>query len=216
MLQVFVVFFCSIGFLGTAVSGHMRLDRPRPLGLDDDPNYLGPLMKFYEQKPFPCRGHLNVLDTEPVAATWAAGSNQTFTLAGTTPHYGGSSQVSLSYDRGNTWKVLKSFVGSCPHRHPDDPQTFNFRVPSEAPSGDAIFAWSWFNREREMYHNCAKITVTGGGYGIDNLPNILVADINNGCLTPLTTAETKFPHPGEFVEYGDGEYPLELPTGTCV
>ncbi|TKA69233.1 hypothetical protein B0A49_10735 [Cryomyces minteri] len=43
-------------------------------------------------------------------------------------------------------------------------------------------------------------------------PGMLVADAGNGCLTPRTTAEVKYPHPGPDVVLGDGEYPLELPT----
>lgn len=43
-------------------------------------------------------------------------------------------------------------------------------------------------------------------------PTMLVADTGNGCLTPRTSAEVKFPHPGPDVVKGDGEYPLELPT----
>ncbi|KAI9730193.1 MAG: hypothetical protein M1834_005957 [Cirrosporium novae-zelandiae] len=43
-------------------------------------------------------------------------------------------------------------------------------------------------------------------------PEMLVADIGNGCLTPHTTAEVKYPNPGPDVVPGDGVYPLVLPT----
>lgn len=46
-------------------------------------------------------------------------------------------------------------------------------------------------------------------------PLMLVADDENGCLTPKTTAELKYPNPGPAVFSGDGAYPLELPTGNC-
>ncbi|KAK5134481.1 hypothetical protein LTR08_006398 [Meristemomyces frigidus] len=46
-------------------------------------------------------------------------------------------------------------------------------------------------------------------------PLMLVADDGNGCLTPKTTAEAKFPLPGPDVVAGDGVYPLELPRGEC-
>jgi hypothetical protein len=42
-------------------------------------------------------------------------------------------------------------------------------------------------------------------------PGMLIADNGNGCLTPLTTAEVKYPNPGPDVVEGDGEYQLELP-----
>lgn len=74
---------------------------------------------------------------------------------------------------------------------------------------------TWNNREREFFQNCAVVTITGGGAGISSLPNVLVSNIGNGCLSPLTTAELKYPDPGTVVELGDGEYPLVLPTGNC-
>jgi hypothetical protein len=46
-------------------------------------------------------------------------------------------------------------------------------------------------------------------------PLMLVAEIGNGCLTPSTDAELKFPQPGPDVVQGDGEYPLQLPSGNC-
>ena len=48
-----------------------------------------------------------------------------------------------------------------------------------------------------------------------NRPLMLVADDGNGCFTPKKTAEVKYPDPGPDVIVGDGEYPLELPSGTC-
>ena len=46
-------------------------------------------------------------------------------------------------------------------------------------------------------------------------PEMLVADDGNGCFTPHTTAELKYPAPGPEVVAGDGAYPLQLPYGTC-
>lgn len=46
-------------------------------------------------------------------------------------------------------------------------------------------------------------------------PMMLVPDDGNGCLTPLTNAELKYPEPGPEVVTGDGEYPLLLPEGHC-
>lgn len=136
--------------LAASVSAHMKLGTPAPLGDNSDPNYLGPLERFNEQAPFPCRGQLDKFAGSKIEATWAAGSQQYFTLQGDTPHYGGSSQVSLSYDEGKTWKAIKSFPGSCPNRLGTDDQTFTFTVPQEARDSDnVLFSWSWFNREQE-------------------------------------------------------------------
>jgi hypothetical protein len=45
-------------------------------------------------------------------------------------------------------------------------------------------------------------------------PEMFVADVGNGCLTPKNDAELKFPQPGVVVK-GDGVYPLRLPMGNC-
>ena len=49
----------------------------------------------------------------------------------------------------------------------------------------------------------------------DACPIMLIADDGNGCETPHTTAELKYPDPGPDVVPGDGAYPLELPNGNC-
>jgi hypothetical protein len=46
-------------------------------------------------------------------------------------------------------------------------------------------------------------------------PLMLIDDISNGCETPKTTAELKYPNPGPDIVEGDGEYPLQLPSGNC-
>ncbi len=89
--------------------------------------------------------------------------------------------------------------------------------------------------------NCAAVDITapaanppGGGYhgspaahaasssssgsasvAYRDRPEMLVADDGNGCFTPHTTAELKYPAPGPEVVAGDGAYPLQLPYGTC-
>lgn len=46
-------------------------------------------------------------------------------------------------------------------------------------------------------------------------PEMLFLDVGNGCLSPKTTRELKYPNPGPDVVEGDGEYPVELPSGNC-
>lgn len=55
-------------------------------------------------------------------------------------HNGGSCQVSLSFDEGKTFTVIKSYIGDCPHASGGN-QNFEFTIPSSTPSGQAIFAW---------------------------------------------------------------------------
>ena len=61
--------------------------------------------------------------------------------------------------------MVKSFIGGCPPGAPDERIEFSvgsFTVPKEAEVGEALFAWTWFNRigNREMYMSCAAVTIT--------------------------------------------------------
>jgi hypothetical protein len=194
-------------------------------------------------------------------------------------HYGGSCQVGFSIDKGMTFRVVRSYEGNCPHRNGgEDPagQQFPFTVPFDLPNGEALFAWTWNNREQEFFMNCAVVNITGlsennssppslqMGYQptitsenslttpvqtkvtyvsnsdcssmkkkrvetfngqqivpryplipFNQRPLMLISDIGNGCSSPKTTAELKYPNPGPDVMEGDGEYPLQLPAGSC-
>lgn len=184
-------------------------------------------------------GFLDSPEAAPTAE-WQAGSSQTWTIAGLDDlggnHYGGSCQVGFSTDQGTTFRVAASYEGDCPHRNNGigpDGQSFPFTVPADLPAGVQVFAWIWYNREQELNMNCAAVNITSsissGAYGrriaksvvptanvaFDERPEMFVADDGNGCLTPHTTAELKYPQPGPDVVLGDGVYPLELPTGNC-
>lgn len=46
-------------------------------------------------------------------------------------------------------------------------------------------------------------------------PSMFFGDTDDGCESPLTSAELKYPNPGPDVVPGDGVYPLALPQGEC-
>jgi hypothetical protein len=95
-----------------------------------------------------------------VTATFKQGGTYNFTIAGAAQHGGGSCQASLSYDQGATFTVIKSYIGSCPLA-----SNYDFTIPADAPAGDALFAWTWFNQQgnREMYMNCAHVSIKSSG-----------------------------------------------------
>jgi len=65
-----------------------------------------------------------------------------FRLDGSATHNGGSCQLSMSYDGGQTWVVFYSIVGGCPI----DTENYTIPVPSDLPpSARALLAWSWEN-----------------------------------------------------------------------
>ena len=73
--------------------------------------------------------------------------------------------------------------------------------------------------------NCAAVEITAPAapaYASDMVsvafakrPLMFVADDGNDCATPHTTAELKYPSPGPDIVEGDGEYPVEMPSGKC-
>jgi hypothetical protein len=193
-----------LALIGTT-QAHMSLFYPPPLGgapsinkqsttTDKEFNYpLGCCGADGPTEPSPglCRGHLDKFDTEDASVTWTAGQDAHFQLtdysydpnAPGSTHSGGSCQVGFSTDKGATWKVAASYHGACP-KHTEDgspeAQTFDFKVPTGMPDGDALFAWvsisnvrialetitnrhqNWLNREHEAFMNCAKVKIIGG------------------------------------------------------
>jgi LysM domain len=175
---------------------------------------------------FPCKGYLSDLSTPAGKSTvsYAAGQQATFKTAGVAAaHNGGSCQVSLSYDNGKTWKVIKSFIGNCVRSAGgnvfDQNQTYSFTIPADAKAGDAVWAWTWFNQtgNREMYMNCAHVTITGSGTStLDDHPDMFVANVNNGCTTKEGN-DLEFPNPGKDVERtpANNAAPTGPPVGNC-
>ncbi|KAH7321030.1 hypothetical protein B0I35DRAFT_428392 [Stachybotrys elegans] len=188
---------------------HMEMTSPAPFRSKNNPNAEGDI-DFSMTSPlsasgsdFPCKG-AHVLFGTPKGkptAEWQAGSSQSFTISGGANHNGGSCQASLSYDGGSTWSVIHSYIGNCP---PAGESSFDFTVPTDAPSGEAIFAWTWFNKvgNREMYMNCAPVSITGGSSAkrdLSSLPAMFVANVGNGCSTTEGT-DVVFPDPGTEVD----------------
>ncbi|EAW12120.1 lignocellulolytic auxiliary activity family 11 protein [Aspergillus clavatus NRRL 1] len=189
-------------------AAHMEMAWPYPLRSRFDPqstnidySMTNPLNS--DGSNFPCKGyHKNT----PWRATadFKAGQSYTMELDGDARHAGGSCQLSLSYDNGVTFKVIQSMVGGCPLV-----DSWNFQVPSDAPNGKALFAWTWYNLvgNRELYMNCADVNVTGGSgstasFGA-NYPDLWVANVGKGCTT-VEGKQTVFPNPGKQVIYGSG------------
>ncbi|CAI7634370.1 unnamed protein product [Penicillium glandicola] len=132
------------GLLATTVSAHMQLSKPYPIRSplntaasgEKDYSYTNPLST--SGSDYPCKGYAN--DKFEAVATWQPGSSQEMTLEGSA--------------------VIESIEGDCPIA-----KKYEFDIPSDAPSGDALFAWTWFNKvgNREMYMNCAMVTIGGSG-----------------------------------------------------
>jgi hypothetical protein len=188
---------------------------------------------------FPCHGvkltdgpvtNLAVGQSVPLQFELGGGAN-------TAVHGGGSCQISLTYETDpaalknpSSWHVIKSYVGGCPtdakgnlntavmcpNGYPECVNALDFTVPPEVQNGNAILAFTWFNNvgNREMYMNCAKVSVSGGQNQLSQLPNMLVANINNGCSS-TEGFNIDFPDPGKYVQKeATLNYPLKAPVGS--
>lgn len=208
----------------------MVLEQPIPYGnntLDNSP---------LEQtgQDFPCKLRAGAYDVTQMNY-WVAGEAQSVRFRGSAVHGGGSCQFSVTTDlqptRDTRWKVIHSMVGGCPSSaggnllggadaHSAD--DFDVLLPKEMPNGRYTFAWTWFNRmgNREMYMNCAPISVSGGGDDItflDALPDMFVANLPSTDCATVANFDYAFPNPGDSVMTGkQAKVVSTLDGGGCV
>ncbi|KFA61187.1 hypothetical protein S40285_02189 [Stachybotrys chlorohalonatus IBT 40285] len=208
--------------LAAMAHAHMEMTSPAPFksknnpnaGSDIDYSMTSPLSQ--DGSDFPCKGFHSLMGTAAGAPTadWQAGQAYSFTINGGAAHGGGSCQASLSYDNGASWSVIHSYIGNCPAQ---GESSFDFTVPADAPAGEAIFAWTWFNQigNREMYMNCAAVNIAGGNSkraALSGRPAMFVANTANGCETVEGT-DVEFPDPGPDVSNVSSK--AGPPKGSC-
>lgn len=135
-------------FNAQLISAHMAMAEPpairyktNPYKTQEDYDYTSPLSPSGSN--FPCKGYHKDLGTPGAQSvrTYSPGGTYNLVLAGSATHAGGSCQLSLSYDGGNSWEVFKSYIGNCVKPDPGSDQTFSFTIPSTARGGEALFAW---------------------------------------------------------------------------
>lgn len=196
--------------------GHIQVRSPPPFRSPFNPAWVWPQEPDWNYKSplkadgsnFPCKLH-HLEENPRIMAEYEAGSEYGLLFDGTATHLGGSCQISISYDHGSTFRVIKSFEGGCPLS-----PGLNYTIPSYAESSDqAILSWSWFNREgnREMYQNCIPISIEGRNsehpeHSLKHLPLMYECNINNGCHT-VEYQRVCFPKPGPVVVQGNDQFP---------
>ncbi|KAL1918185.1 uncharacterized protein VTP21DRAFT_3451 [Calcarisporiella thermophila] len=113
----------------------------------------------------------------PALTTLKAGQTINTKYTGPATHKGGHCQWALSYD-GVNFAVIKDEMETCPTA-----KQYSVTIPESAPSGDAVFAWTWVNAEgnREYYMNCADVKIEGGpaAGGEVTGPELLVVNVPN-------------------------------------
>ncbi|KAK5110225.1 hypothetical protein LTR62_006221 [Meristemomyces frigidus] len=209
---------------------HMEMSWPYSFRSSFDPDNNYENIDYSNKSPllpdgsnFPCKGYQNDGDTRP-RTSYVPGLSYNISLAGSATHGGGSCQLSLSYDNGTNFRVIKSIIGHCPLS-----STYNFNIPTYAPAGKALLAWTWQNFEgnREFNMNCAPVEVKaaparkrrrrGEFYSFTDLPFIWKANLAgiNNCTT-TDSENVVYPNPGPDVQYADGVSADTTPTeGDC-
>ena len=203
--------------MAPVAKAHMVMAHPIPFGSPNN-SPLDP-----SGSDFPCKvgsGGSGSYDLKTMNE-WSVGSTQTLNFTGTAVHGGGSCQLSVTTDKipspSSVWKVIHSFEGGCPANTGGNlnedgsgggPAAFPFTVPEELPDGEMTVAWTWFNKvgNREMYMNCAPITISGGSKdtaGFDALPDMAVANIQGqGDCHTSESSDYTFENPGKYVTKG--------------
>ena len=222
----------------------MIMNTPVPYGKSTLNN--SPLLA--DGSDFPCKQRTGVYEAEGASNAYPLGSTQKLAFTGSATHGGGSCQVSITYDKAPTkdsvWKVIHSIEGGCPiqgvagnngdNAAAVNPDTYSFTVPTTLPTGEATLAWTWFNKigNREMYMNCAPVTLSGSSSkrsddgnvtqlmerdtaAFDALPDMFTANIGNGCTT-VDSTDLKFPSPGDSLDLlGTSTATPVAPSGSC-
>jgi hypothetical protein len=225
--------------LFASANAHFFISSPAPIPGNAIKDPLDP-----SGSNFPCHG-ADVTQGQVTPLTAGSSFPLAYELgvngANTAVHGGGSCQVSLTYETDAAklkdpanWKVIASFLGGCPTNAPGNLEksvmcsgsgstacvnSLSFKVPAEVKSGAAVLAWTWFNNvgNREMYMNCAKVSISGGSGSMGSLPSMFVANLAsvNQCKT-TENFNIQFPNPGAYVTTDSTlNYPLKAPAGTC-
>ena len=198
-------------------SGHLIMMSPEPYSNKSLNN--SPLA--YDGSDFPCKLREDAFLAPTKETVYEVGVVNTMRFRGSATHGGGSCQLSLTEDllpsKQSMWKVIKSYEGGCPKNSgqnlaggadTDDDIQLDFAIPEHIHPGRYTLAWTWFNRigNREMYMNCAPITVENrSSHGFNqstqntpDFPPMCIANIN-GCMTQ-ENLDIRFPQPGTTVE----------------
>lgn len=203
----------ALTLLGHA-SAHMILKMPVPYGKPTS-SPLTDVKIGASESNFPCQ-----LQLSNISATWeppsepnlvTAGKDYELAFSGSASHGGGTCQLAISLDEQptakSTWKIIQVYEGGCPTSGDgnDGSDPFTYSVPTSIPNGKVTFAWLWYNKvgNREVYMNCAPLTVSGGAEDdseYSSLPNMYVINLPTSECSTVETSDQEIPNPGQFIQ----------------
>jgi len=183
-----------------------------------------------DTRGFPCKGLYDIVEV----TTIEAGTSHLVEFTGSVVHGGGSCQFALTYEfpppaDPARWKTIYTIIGGCPasaagnlpeglfdqFRNPDGVHCGNdygvecvreFLIPfgKGLPSGNATFAWMWWNKmgNREAYMTCAPVRIINGQGEGDNdylkgLPGMFLANVPPATCT-TGKGVLNIPNPGKY------------------
>lgn len=195
---------------GSLVDGHMMMAHPVPFGVSTlNTSPLVNAKPGSSQSDFPCKQRTGVYDITTMN-NMKVDEPQLLSFNGSASHGGGTCQLAVSLDKEPTaksvWKVIQTYEGGCPTSGDgnDGSNPFTFTIPKDMPNGVSTLSWTWYNKigNRELYQNCAPITITGGSDNKDyynSLPNLYVINLPTSECQSVETSDLKIPFPGQFI-----------------
>ncbi|TGO27433.1 hypothetical protein BPAE_0042g00460 [Botrytis paeoniae] len=210
----------------SVINAHMSITWPLPFRSALNPNAVQSQIDYSITAPlaasganFPCKYNDMGTAGGKSVVTWSAGQTANWTVGTGAIHGGGSCQVALSYDSGKTFKVIHSYIGSCPTAVSS---SADFTVPADAPAGEAMFAWTWQNQigNREFYMSCAAVTIEGTkaraapAVAFSARPDLFLVNLGNGC-TSVEGKAVNYPNPGPDADVTRKTSDSGTFTGTC-
>ncbi|KAK3380852.1 hypothetical protein B0H63DRAFT_395896 [Podospora didyma] len=210
-----------------AANGHMIMNTPTPYNYHKNPRLVqvDPLGAAH---PFPCQGLSTPEFVTPITAgstqlvNFTGGAQH----GGGSCQFSLTYEYPPPKDKSK-WKTIYTLIGGCPvsaagnlpegglidqdgradavHCGNDSGteciRQFNVPIPKGLPSGNATFAWTWYNKigNRELYMNCAPVSIQGGSTDanfFNSLPQMFVANVPGECTTGQGVLN--IPNPGNF------------------
>jgi len=216
--------FTLAACFATIGNAHLMLDTPVPYGKDSLDN--SPLVNA---KPgssganYPCKlrsGGYDITSENHITA----GEDQVLSFVGSASHGGGTCQLGLSTSRSpgptDDFKAFQIYEGGCPINGDgnDGTSNFSYTIPAGIKNGQYSLAWTWYNRvgNREIYMNCAPVTVTGGSDTtdfFDSLPNMYVINLPTSECSTVESSNQLIPNPGNAAMKKDSTYSAVAASG---
>ncbi|KAI7785267.1 hypothetical protein LA080_007551 [Diaporthe eres] len=219
---------CLLG-IATVATGHGVMIEPHPYNLETAP--LLQVSPLSAQLPFPCQGRTEHAERRTTLTAGTTQNVKFWIAAvhgGGSCQFSVTYEYPPPADPAK-WKTIYTIIGDCPAKaagnlptvekdkdgRENGPQcgndsgsecvrSYDIPIPAGIQNAEnATFAFTWFNKigNREMYMNCAPVSIVGGTDDeefMDSLPPVFQANIPGQCTTGESGQLLNIPNPGKF------------------